>query len=198
MKCDDVGPRLLETRARRTAEIDAHLASCAQCRGVLIADERAWDVGRWDAVPPLSAPREWRRPAWPASPRVALTAAGLLAVGALAALPWIANRGLVVSPGIPQRALPAPERAATETEPLRAAGDPSPAVESSDDGALIDDLLAESAAYVRRELTVRDSLYAPFGDLPRWVSLPANHSLDAPVFRKALYPIHSDPEIFFR
>jgi hypothetical protein len=196
MKCDDVGPVLLEDGALRTPEMTAHLSSCAQCRGVLLADERARELSRSDRVPPLPA-AAWSPPAWRGSARFALTAAGLVAVGALAALPWVAKRGGAASPDSLERALPVTVGARTETEPLRAAGDPPAGAEGADDESLIDDLIAQSAAYVGREVSVRDSLYAPFGDLPRWVSLPANRSLDAPVFRKALYPIHNElnPEV---
>ena len=188
MTCDQAGPMLVDDRARRTPEIDVHLASCSKCRGVLLADARVRELGRWDKVPSLPAAFEPRRLRWRGRARFVLTAAGLVAVGTLAAL--------VVSSGNSEMALSEPARAATETEPLRTADNARPDAPASEgDDSLIDNLVVEAIAYVRRDLSVRDPLYAAFGDLPRWVSLPANRSLEAPVFQKALHPIHSDLEV---
>jgi hypothetical protein len=179
---------LLDDRARRTPEVDAHLASCSECRDVLLADARARALGRWDKVPYLEAAFEPSGIQWRRRARFALTAVGLVAVGALAALAVFDGNSELVFPERP--------RPATETEPLRKADNAQPdAAASEGDEWLIDDLLVESIAYARREVSVRDPLYTAFGDLPRWVSLPANRSLEAPVFRKALYPIHSDSNL---
>jgi predicted anti-sigma-YlaC factor YlaD len=196
MKCDEAAMIFLDDRAHRTAEIDAHLASCSGCRGVLLTDARARELGRWDKAPSLPAAFEPSRLQWRRRARLALTAAGLVAMGALAAVAVSGPRAGALWSGNSEIVLPEAARAATETEPLRtAANAPADAATSEGDESLIDDLLVESIAYARREVSVRDPLYAAFGDLPRWVSLPANRSLEAPVFQKALHPIHSDLEV---
>jgi hypothetical protein len=193
MTCEEMAALLVDDRTHQAPDVDAHLASCAECREVLAADARARELGRWDTVPQLPAPDGWSRLGWPRRARFGLAAAGVLAMAALAAIAVTAEVGRAIPRSDSERALPPPLRAATETEPLRASGEgPSAKAAPSGDESLVDDLVVESSAYVRREVSVRDALYGPFGDLPRWVSLPRNRSLDAPVFQKALYPIHTD------
>src|ERR671918_1464227 len=85
MKCDEAAMIFLDDRAHRTAEIDAHLASCSGCRGVLLTDARARELGRWDKAPSLPAAFEPSRLQWRRRARLALTPAGPGGVGALAA-----------------------------------------------------------------------------------------------------------------
>jgi hypothetical protein len=196
MKCDEISVLLVDDRARRTPEVAAHLRSCSECRAVLGMDAWARELGRLDAVPPLPAPDGWRDLRRGRGGRFALVLAGVMSVGALGAIAlgggWFGRTG----PTPESETLHETARAASETEPIRVSEEdphrenPSPREES-----LIEDLMVEAAAYVARDVTVRDVTYAPFGDLPRWVALPRNHSLEAPVFQRALYVLHPNPEV---
>jgi hypothetical protein len=202
MKCEEISVLLVDDRARRNPEVGAHVRSCRECRGLLATDAWARELGRLDAVPALAAPDGWRDFSRRRRGRFTLAVAGLVGVGALGAVaagggftrgrPPLAS-GTPLAPIVQRH--DAPIAAASETEPLRVTGEPRAGSGAAGDGSLIDDLVVETSAYVRRDVTVRDVTYAPFGDLPRWVSLPRNRSLEAPVFQRALYPLHSNLEI---
>jgi hypothetical protein len=192
MKCDEISVLLVDDRARRTPDVARHIRSCSECQALLAADARARELGRLDRVPALPPPDAWRGIGHRRGGRLALVAAGVLGAAALGAI--IANGGGEVLHETPLVL-------ASETEPLRAAASGPPAENSfpenawTEEESVIDQLVLETAEYVRRDVTVRDTTYALFGDLPRWVSLPRNRSLDAPVFQKALYLIHPNLEV---
>jgi hypothetical protein len=50
-------------------------------------------------------------------------------------------------------------------------------------------LLADVEGYTRRDLSVHDETYAPFGQLALWVRPPGTTALEARPFRTALAPL---------
>lgn len=175
MTCDQVQPLLVDDRERARPSVSGHLASCPACRALASADASARALSAIDPVPPLLpvdasaalARRRALRAAWVTS-----------ALGA----------GMVVAAAVLAWTRPAPDPIAVETQPAAAENAPllvAPQPEVADPAApgaeaepsFPFELLADTREWLERDPS-RGSLYASFGALPQWVSLPRDAALD--------------------
>lgn len=176
MSCAEHTESLLDGTARLPQDATAHVANCPTCRtlreGHLAASRLADEPVPSIPVPDYLALVSRRRRA-----RVTLAAAAVSA-GAAVAL-WLAPFD---EPAVPSSsdvvAQVEPGSSAPETEPLRVVNE-QPATSASDEAPAdeawaLDRLVTNVNAYTARDLSVNDVTYASFGELPRWVAIPAN------------------------
>src|SRR5687767_12029497 len=87
MRCEEAASALVDDRARRSEELNAHVASCEACRGVLALDAFARELVRFDPVPLIRAPDLTAEVTRRMRIRFAFVTVGILGVG-LAGAVW--------------------------------------------------------------------------------------------------------------
>lgn len=195
MRCHDAAAALMEDT--RTAELQAHLASCADCRALaaLHASASALRPPPAPALAPISRDavlgevrrRVLRR-------RVAAGAVASLCVAGLAL--WTRPTAPVLEQGTAPESLdegPAPRAelglSRAPPEETFAEDVPARAVREPGRGSLMN-LMGEVRGYTRRDLVVQDETYRPFGTLAAWVRPPDSRALETPPFRTAVLPLY--------
>ncbi|MDY7230755.1 hypothetical protein [Hyalangium rubrum] len=174
MTCHDVAAAIVDEGLPRPVGFQAHLDQCPRCRELARLHASASKLRL--ASPPALAPiprqavlgevrrRHHRRRAL----------AGVAVTGAVAAV------ALLV---MPPRVQPVPaSEMVTQAELVSE-------VEPASIGLLID----EVESYTRRNPSVRDETYAPFGALALWVRPPDTVALEDRPFRTAIAPLHASP-----
>ena len=81
MRCEEAASALVDDRARRSEELNAHVASCEACRGVLALDAFARELVRFDPVPLIRAPDLTAEVTRRMRIRFAFVTVGILGVG---------------------------------------------------------------------------------------------------------------------
>jgi hypothetical protein len=163
-RCRDIAAAVVDERLPRPADFDAHVAGCPECAALARLHASASRL-RLPAPPPLApVPRsaivgEVRR-----RQHRRRMATGAVASVSLAALVLL---------GLPR------------AQPVRPTGEPASAREVVPLTRLMD----EVSGYTRRDLSVSDETYAPFGQLALWVRPPGSTALEARPFRAALAPL---------
>lgn len=195
MTCDQLAADLVDSTSLLTASPAAadHLAGCASCRSLVEAHRAARELARLDVVPSLPTPDLYAELGRRRRSRVVWTTASVLGVALLSA--FVASRlgsSGAAEPRDPAAALvrPEPSLPRTENVPLIAPHSPEEASlpEPPPELGL---LLAEIRSFARRDVTADDFTYASFGELPRWLAMPRDRSLEAAPFDAVLAPIHA-------
>jgi hypothetical protein len=185
MSCDDVAAAIVDEGLPRTAEFQAHLEQCLQCRELARLQASASKL-RLPGPPPLALVphesilgevrrRQYRRRA----------IAGATVVGAVATLVFFVMPRQ--APPVVVAELPPASVASETVEPERM---PPEAMAMF---ASIAGLLEEVEGYTQRDLTFDDPAYASFGELAHWVRPPEPIALNDRPFRTALAPLHPSP-----
>jgi hypothetical protein len=176
MNCHEVAAAIVDEALPRPEGFQAHLDQCAQCRELARLHASASKLRL--PGPPELAPiarqsvlgevrrRQHRRRAF-----------------TLAAVTGVVTGLMLV---IPRTQEPVPSLHRAEAQAVSPESPSEEQVELASLGLLLE----EVDGYTRRNPSVQDGTYAPFGALALWVRPPDNIALDDRPFRTALSPLH--------